>query len=110
MLFLGQRISEHVILNSADPRIPLGPIGNCIYCEGQTEPTKLRLEHVIPSGLAGNLELEKSSCVPCATITGRNEQRCLRQTFDTPRAMHGLRKRKHMDASRSPNIASSKAA
>jgi hypothetical protein len=99
MLFLGQQKSEHVILNSADPRVPFGPIGNCMYCERQTDLTKLTLEHIVPSGIAGNLELEKSSCTPCAKITGRNEQRFLRQTFDTPRAVHGLRKRKHKDAS-----------
>jgi hypothetical protein len=99
MLFLGQQKTLHRILNSSDPRVPFGPIGNCIYCENETDLAKLTLEHIIPSGIAGNLELEKSSCFACAKITGRNEQICLRQLFDTPRAVHGLRKRKHKDAS-----------
>jgi hypothetical protein len=99
VLFLGQQKSEHRILTSADPRVPFGPVGQCIYCENETDPAKLTLEHIIPSGIAGNLEFEKSSCYPCAAVTGRTEQFCLRQMFDTPRAMHGLRKRKHKDAS-----------
>jgi hypothetical protein len=98
-LFLGRQISEHRVVNTEDARIPFGPLGQCMYCENTPDLAKLTLEHIIPKGLGGNLEFEKSSCKDCARITGRNEQMCLRGMFDVPRAIYGLRKRKHKDAS-----------
>jgi hypothetical protein len=46
------------------------PVGKCIYC-GSAGP--LSMEHVVPFGLAGDLELPAASCSDCAIITGRFE-------------------------------------
>lgn len=63
---------------SSSNGIKFEPVGFCIYCgsrEGLTD------EHVVPYGLGGNaLILPKSSCRPCATITGAVENNFLRIT------------------------------
>ena len=71
-------------------------IGHCIYC-GCTE--SLEREHIFPFGLNGSAVLPKSSCRPCAKITGRQEQIVLRGSMWAVRAYRGLKSRtKHKDA------------
>ena len=53
-------------------------VGLCIYCGSDTDLTD---EHIIPEGMGGREILPKSSCRPCATITGRFEQAVMRQTI-----------------------------
>jgi hypothetical protein len=66
-------------------------VGRCIYCRSAgTSAAPLTDEHVIAYALAGNLVLPKASCVPCATITGRFEQTCIKQSFGLVRGKHGL--------------------
>ncbi len=55
---------------------PFRALGTCIYCG--TEKENLTSEHIIAFGLGGDLVLPKSSCRPCAKITGQIEQRVLR--------------------------------
>lgn len=61
-------------------------VGSCIYC-GET--TDLTDEHILPFGLSGPAVLPKSSCKPCARITGRVEGIVLRGPM---RALRVLRK------------------
>jgi hypothetical protein len=75
------------------------PVGRCIYC-GSTE--SLTDEHIIPVALNGTGILPKSSCVPCATITGAFEQRVLRGVLWPLRVATKMKSRsKHKDAPRS---------
>ena len=64
------------------------PVGRCIYCG--TSDSRLTDEHIIPFGLEGRTVFPKSSCLPCAKITGSVEQFCLRTMFGVARAHLGL--------------------
>jgi hypothetical protein len=52
------------------------------------------MEHIIPQGLGGTMELPKSSCPECAKTTGQVEQSCLREMFGAVRYSMGLSPRK----------------
>jgi hypothetical protein len=69
------------------------PIGHCIYCRDAT--SKLTLEHIIPFGLGGDMELPKSSCEKCAKITGSEiERECLRTMLLNLRTKYKLSTRR----------------
>lgn len=67
------------------------PVGRCIYC-GSTE--NLTLEHVIPFGLGGKIELPESSCLACAKITSSFEHTCLRTMYGPLRLLYELPSRR----------------
>lgn len=77
-------------------------VGWCIYC-GSTE--SLTDEHIVPLALNGTGILPKSSCVPCARITGAFEQRVLRGVLWPIRVATKMKSRsKHKDAPRCRSI------
>jgi hypothetical protein len=49
------------------------PVGRCIYHDGGDWVGRLTLEHVIPEGLGGKLELPDATCDACAKITSAME-------------------------------------
>lgn len=63
------------------------PVGRCIYCDRLQPP--LRLEHIIPLALKGEMLLPEASCESCAAITGAFEGRCCAQMFNVTRAALG---------------------
>ena len=65
-------------------------LGQCIYCNSTDNLTD---EHVMPYALGGTLVLNQASCKPCATITGRLEQRLLRGHWWPYRKKLGLQSR-----------------
>lgn len=67
------------------------PVGKCIYC-GSTE--ELSLEHIIPFGLGGNLELPDASCRTCAKITSTFEHTCQRTMYGPLRLLYQLPSRR----------------
>lgn len=72
------------------------PYGECIYCG---ELSDLRIEHIVPFGLSGNLELPDSSCKSCADITSKIEMAILRGEFWAVRVLRELQsRRKHSSA------------
>jgi HNH endonuclease len=71
------------------------PVERCIYCRSDGSQTGgLTKEHVIADALGGRLVLAKSSCKPCATITGRFEQASIRRMLDPFRGKYGLSTRR----------------
>jgi hypothetical protein len=67
-------------LEITTPKKRYHPIGRCIYGEGKEHRGKLTEEHIVPFGIAGDSTvLPASSCRSCAKITGKVEQRCLRE-------------------------------
>ncbi|WP_352916466.1 HNH endonuclease [Mesorhizobium sp. M1143] len=85
-------ISTHRISRPGEPEIrrPKVGVGRCIYCDREPPQIRLTEEHIIPKGLGGNLILPGSSCERCAAITGRFEQRLLRDTFRFARGALGI--------------------
>ncbi len=78
------------------------PVGRCIYC-GSTE--SLTDEHIVPLAMSGTGVLPKSSCTPCARITGALEQRVLRGMLWPLRVATKTKSRsKHKDAPPSRSI------
>lgn len=73
-----------------EPEIRLGSVGVCIYCLRTPPEVRLTKEHVIPKGLGGNLVLIDASCEKCAGVTGRFEQKLLRDTFRNVRGALGI--------------------
>jgi len=67
------------------------PVGNCIYC-GSTHD--LTIEHVIPYGIGGKVELPESSCRECARITSNFEHTCLRTMYGPLRLLYGMPSRR----------------
>ena len=67
------------------------PVGRCIYCGCAND---LTLEHVIPYGLGGKIELPKSSCYDCAKITSKFEHTCLRTMYGPLRLLYGMPSRR----------------
>jgi len=67
------------------------PIGHCIYC-GKTEG--LTVEHIIPFGLGGRLELPDSSCSNCCKLTSDFEHTCLRTMYGPLRLLYDLPSRR----------------
>jgi hypothetical protein len=67
------------------------PVGRCIYC-GKTND--LTIEHIIPFGLGGRLELPDSSCRSCCKITSDFEQTCLRTMYGPLRLLYNLPSRR----------------
>ncbi len=67
------------------------PVGVCIYCGATSD---LRLEHIVPAGLGGNLELPDSSCSECEKITSAFELKVLRNELLPIRSAQNLRKKK----------------
>lgn len=65
-------------------------IGSCIYCGSKS---KLSDEHVLPYGLGGKLVLKKASCVDCARVTARLEERLLRGQWWPYRKILGVKTR-----------------
>jgi hypothetical protein len=85
-----------------NPELPLlnhhkyPPYGKCIYCG---ESSDLRIEHIVPFGLSGNLELPESTCKSCADITSRVEMAILRGELWAVRVFRELQsRRKHGSA------------
>jgi HNH endonuclease len=66
-------------------------VGSCIYCGSDQN---LSLEHVIPEGLGGQLELPSSSCDKCAVKTSQFERIILRNELLPVRSALSLRKKK----------------
>jgi hypothetical protein len=69
-------------------RMPRGPAhfkskGACIYC-GMTD-VKLTDEHIVPYSLGGSHVLRDASCVRCANITKKFEQRVARDLWGDAR-------------------------
>ena len=72
--------STDISLQITTPSRRYPPVGRCIYCRAHSN--NLKLEHIVPFGLAGNaLLLPKASCTRCESITGGFEQTCLRTIF-----------------------------
>ncbi len=67
------------------------PVGRCIYC-GNT--TGLTIEHVIPYGLGGRIELPESSCRECSKLTSAFEHTCLRTMYGPLRLLYDLPSRR----------------
>jgi len=67
------------------------PVGKCIYCGCAND---LTLEHVIPYGLGGKIELPESSCYECAKITSKFEHTCLRTMYGPLRLLYGMPSRR----------------
>ena len=67
------------------------PVGQCIYC-GDT--TDLTIEHIIPHGLGGKLELPESSCLKCCKLTSTFEHTCLRTMYGPLRLLYNLPSRR----------------
>ena len=67
------------------------PVGHCIYC-GNT--TGLTVEHVIPYGLGGRIELPESSCHECSKLTSAFEHTCLRTMYGPLRLLYDLPSRR----------------
>ena len=86
-------MSRHSVFNPLAGRPPYRPVGMCIYCFRQPTEVRLTDEHILPSGLGGNLLLPASSCDDCAAITGRMEQHLLRHQWKALRGRFGLRSR-----------------
>ena len=70
------------------------PFGYCIYCGAAGRRVKLTDEHVIPYALDGDAVLTKASCLACAKITGRIEQRILRGIIYEARTHLNMRTRR----------------
>lgn len=70
------------------------PVGKCIYC-GRTD--ELTVEHVIPYGLGGKIELPEASCRDCAKITSKFERTCLRTMYGPLRLLYGMPSRRKKD-------------
>jgi hypothetical protein len=66
-------------------------MGRCIYC-GNTD--NLTVEHIIPFGLGGRLELPDSSCLSCCKITSDFEHTCLRTMYGPLRLLYNLPSRR----------------
>lgn len=79
--------SPHTIFDSRRGPYTFPAARECIYCG---DKKRLSREHIIPRRLAGDLVLLQCSCDRCATITGRNEQTCLRVLFRELRAHLGI--------------------
>lgn len=73
------------------PKKVYSPVGRCIYC-GSTD--KLTVEHIIPFGLGGRLELPDSSCHSCCKITSAFEHTCLRTMYGPLRLLYDLPSRR----------------
>ena len=67
------------------------PVGRCIYC-GDTE--QLTIEHIIPYGLGGRIELPESSCRKCCKVTSVFEHTCLRTMYGPLRLLYDLPSRR----------------
>lgn len=67
------------------------PVGRCIYC-GNTDG--LTVEHIIPFGLGGRLELPDSSCHSCCKLTSDFEHTCLRTMYGPLRLLYDLPSRR----------------
>jgi hypothetical protein len=67
------------------------PVGRCIYC-GNT--TGLSVEHVIPYGLGGRIELPESSCRECSKLTSTFEHTSLRTMYGPLRLLYDLPSRR----------------
>lgn len=84
------------------PKFKYPPVNHCIYCGNATD--KLSDEHIVSSGLNGNLILPKSSCKKCADITSKVELRVLRGFLENGRRAMGVssRHKKHEKPSTVP--------
>ena len=67
------------------------PVGRCIYCGDSHD---LTLEHVIPYGLGGKIELPDASCRECAKITSNFEHSCLRTMYGPLRLLYDMPSRR----------------
>jgi hypothetical protein len=67
------------------------PVGRCIYCEDTAD---LTVEHVIPYGLGGRIELPESSCRECCKLTSAFEHTCLRTMYGPLRLLYDLPSRR----------------
>jgi hypothetical protein len=70
------------------------PVGRCIYCGDGGGKNGLRLEHIIPGGIGGRLELPNSSCQRCEQETHAFEGRVISQMYGDVRAHFGVRREK----------------
>lgn len=73
------------------PKKVYPPVGRCIYCNKTKD---LTLEHIIPFGLGGRLELPESSCPSCCKITSDFEHTCLRTMYGPLRLLYDLPSRR----------------
>jgi hypothetical protein len=73
------------------PRKVYSPVGRCIYCHSTDG---LTVEHVIPFGLGGRLELPESGCHRCSKITSDFEHTCLRTMYGPLRLLYDLPSRR----------------
>lgn len=69
------------------PKKVYSPVGHCIYCGKAGE---LTVEHVIPYGLGGRIELPESSCRECCRLTSNFEHTCLRTMYGPLRLLYDL--------------------
>jgi hypothetical protein len=67
------------------------PVGQCIYCLSDSGGP-FNVEHIIPGGLGGRLELPAASCHDCQRETSALELRVLRLFFGDARAHLGVRR------------------
>ncbi|MBN1804659.1 MAG: hypothetical protein JW837_05370 [Sedimentisphaerales bacterium] len=73
------------------PKKVYPPVGRCIYCNNTDD---LTVEHIIPFGLGGRLELPESSCHRCCKITSDFEHTCLRTMYGPLRLLYDLPSRR----------------
>jgi len=69
------------------------PVGRCIYCGAKSND--LTLEHIIPFGLGGRLELPEASCGECQKLTQKFEEDCLRFALVEGRTRLGISGRRN---------------
>lgn len=75
----------------AQKKVVYSPVGKCIYCNSEDG---LTLEHVIPYGLGGRIELPEASCSECAKITSNFERTCLRTMYGPLRLLYEMPSRR----------------
>lgn len=73
------------------PKKVYPPVGRCIYCDSTDN---LTVEHIIPFGMGGRLELPESSCPACCKITSDFEHTCLRTMYGPLRLLYDLPSRR----------------
>lgn len=73
------------------PKKVYQPVGRCIYCGNTTD---LTVEHVIPYGFGGRIELPESSCRKCCKLTSAFEHTCLRTMYGPLRLLYDLPSRR----------------
>jgi len=85
-----------------DRRHRYEPVGTCIYC-GPDAKTPLAIEHIIPEGMGGTLELQEASCKDCEKEIHAYEGRVMGRMFGFARPQLGIRGKKRGKNKKQPS-------